>query len=89
MTAAVAVVVAGPAACRSTSTEDPGSRARSSTPSPGATDPNATPRRPSFTPQEADVRIGLVDWTRDYDRGMERARRLGKPLLLHFGEHPG
>lgn len=35
------------------------------------------------------VRIGLIDWTRDYDEGLERARRLGKPLLLHFGEHPG
>ncbi len=44
---------------------------------------------PSLTGEEIDVRIGIIDWTRDYDRGLAIAKRLGKPVLLHFGEHPG
>ena len=43
----------------------------------------------SLAGEEIDVRIGIIDWTRDYDRGLAIAKRLGKPVLLHFGEHPG
>lgn len=36
-----------------------------------------------------DVTIGSVSWYRDYDTARAIAVRRGKPMWLHFGEHPG
>jgi hypothetical protein len=36
-----------------------------------------------------EVRIGLITWQTDYDAALRLAREQDKPLLVHFGEHPG
>jgi hypothetical protein len=37
----------------------------------------------------AQVSIGLVQWYVDYGVALDIAREQGKPLWVHFGEHPG
>lgn len=36
-----------------------------------------------------DVQIGAIGWYRDYDVAKALAERTGRPLWVHFGEHPG
>ena len=33
--------------------------------------------------------LGRIEWLRDFDLGLEEARKAGKPLLLLFQEVPG
>ena len=40
-------------------------------------------------PRSASVRIGEIDWLVDYEDAVRLARRVDKPLWVHFGEHPG
>ncbi|MEZ5980247.1 MAG: VPGUxxT family thioredoxin-like (seleno)protein, type 2 [Planctomycetota bacterium] len=41
------------------------------------------------TGEPVPVELGRVDWVRDLDRGIERSRETGKPILLMFQEVPG
>ena len=38
---------------------------------------------------EGQVTIGDVQWYTNYDEAMKVARKVNKPLWLHFGENPG
>ena len=38
---------------------------------------------------EGQVTIGKVQWYTNYDEAMKVARKVNKPLWLHFGENPG
>lgn len=38
---------------------------------------------------EKTVKIGEITWYTDYSQAMAKARELGRPLWLHFGENPG
>lgn len=59
-------------------------------PSPDAGTSDATPptKKTAAAPQGA-VKIGRIHWFSDYDRAKAVAKRVGKPLYLHFGENPG
>jgi len=49
--------------------------------------PQADAQEPAA--HEARLTIGSIRWFVDLDAALAEARRVDKPLWVHFGEHPG
>ena len=43
----------------------------------------------SSTPLDQPVELGRVQWERNFPKGLARAKRTGKPIMLIFQEVPG
>lgn len=52
------------------------------------TGPKAAPVA-SVPESVATAEIGAIRWYLDYPQALAIARQAGKPLWVHFGEHPG